>query len=115
MVTSNTNPNYDPNNLLAVPSQILGYKYVGVTEVKTDTGQASSATIQAGGSATVIVAGKVNNTDVKESASKPTHTSRTAETAANGKELQTVAPGHIGAVPDSIETINALNGAPTKS
>ena len=91
VVTTTPNPGYDPDNLLPVPSQITGYRLASDIDRKVENiGQASSATIQAGGDARVIVAGSFNNGDVEDHAGLPTHTARGENTSANGLMLDDV-------------------------
>ena len=103
------NPNYDVDathsSYNPFPSS---YVVSGVVEDITNTGQASSSTIQASGNAVVTIAGVLNNGDVQQNAALPTHTERDEETHANGRDLQDVAYTTTGTITSTADETDRL-------
>lgn len=109
------NPNY---NVDAIHSSYNPFRssYVvrGTEEDITNTGQASSSSIQAGGTANITIAGVLNNDDVRQNAELPTQTSRSENTAANGRGLQDVTTSTTRDI--SVDSTNAeINGQTTNT
>jgi filamentous hemagglutinin len=78
------NSQYDPNNLLPLPSELARYTAADPVEVVLDGGAARSAVIQAGGNVSIQASETLENSVIRQSYQAAGSVSRVGNTAAQG-------------------------------
>ncbi|MDR6956180.1 filamentous hemagglutinin [Pseudomonas brassicacearum] len=75
---------YDPDNLVQMPTYLSQFQQVGDIEISTDDGQVQSAVVQAGGKVNITATQNLTNSVIHEDYTAAASTSKVQDTRASG-------------------------------
>ncbi|MDE1465492.1 DUF637 domain-containing protein, partial [Spartinivicinus poritis] len=101
--TGVANPNYDPDNYVPVPTQILGYTLVEDSTVRTESEPVGKSTIQAGGNINVQVSQTISNSELKPNGALKQISNKVGNVSAVGRQLAHQAPQAINQARKSVD------------